>query len=86
MSEMHRGVEPEDFDPREHARYAVEGNDVSQYVGVSPEYMTYSSDVDKPIVGEDTDDDDDDEQDDDEDEKDENESSQSSSNSGMPSF
>lgn len=33
--------------------YAVEGNDTGDYVGVSPEYMTYARDTDKPLRSED---------------------------------
>lgn len=32
-----------------YAPYAVEDNDTSAYVGVSPEYMTYASDTEKPL-------------------------------------
>src|SRR6059058_127963 len=32
------------------APYAVEGNDTSGYVGVSPEYMTYANDTEKPLT------------------------------------
>lgn len=32
--------------------YAVEGNDTTGYVGVSPEYMTYADDRQKPFQGE----------------------------------
>lgn len=34
------------------APYAVEGNDTSAYVGVSPEYMTYANDTEKPLKAE----------------------------------
>lgn len=34
------------------APYAVEDNDTSNYVGVSPEYMTYASDTEKPMRAE----------------------------------
>jgi hypothetical protein len=48
-------VESEDAvrDPEQvYAPYAVEGNDTSAYVGVSPEYMTYSDDTQKPLNAE----------------------------------
>jgi hypothetical protein len=32
--------------------FAVEDNDTSGYVGVSPEYMTYANDTDKPLQAE----------------------------------
>lgn len=32
--------------------FAVEGNDLSGYRGVSPEYATYSNDTDKPLASE----------------------------------
>lgn len=32
--------------------YAVAGNDLSGYVAVSPEYRTYGSDIDKPLMTE----------------------------------
>ena len=32
-----------------YAPFAVEGNDTSGYVGVSPEYMTYASETEKPM-------------------------------------
>lgn len=35
-----------------YAPYAVEGNDLSAYRGVSPEYMTYSDDTSKPFAAE----------------------------------
>lgn len=34
------------------AAYAVEGNDTSQYIGVSPEYMTYANETEKPLAAE----------------------------------
>lgn len=34
------------------APYAVEDNDTSNYVGVSPEYMTYANDTEKPLRAE----------------------------------
>lgn len=43
-------------DTDEHARkiaeedYAVKGNDLSGFKGVSPEYMTYASDTEKPVA------------------------------------
>jgi hypothetical protein len=38
-------------DPEVHGRdYRVEGNDVRDYVGVSPEYKTYANEYDKPIL------------------------------------
>jgi hypothetical protein len=40
-------VNPEDAEAPE-AQWAVEGNEVDNYVGVSPEYMTYANDSDKP--------------------------------------
>lgn len=30
--------------------YRVEGNDVGGYLGVSPEYMTYANDTEKPLL------------------------------------
>jgi hypothetical protein len=36
-----------------YAPFAVEGNDTSAYVGVSPEYMTYANDTEKPYRAED---------------------------------
>lgn len=36
-------------DPEEGRDFRVEGNDISGYVGVDPEYMTYASDTEKPI-------------------------------------
>lgn len=30
--------------------YRVEGNDVSGYIGVSPEYMTYANETEKPLL------------------------------------
>ena len=40
--------------PAEHGprKFAVEGNDLTGYVGVSPEYMTYAEDTHKPLKGE----------------------------------
>jgi hypothetical protein len=35
-----------------YAPFAVEGNDTSAYVGVSPEYMTYSNETEKPLRAE----------------------------------
>lgn len=35
-----------------YAPFAVEGNDTSGYVGVSPEYMTYANETDKPLRSE----------------------------------
>jgi hypothetical protein len=32
--------------------FAVQGNDTSGYVGVSPEYRTYGNDIDKPLMTE----------------------------------
>lgn len=32
--------------------YAVEGNDTSGYIGVSPEYATYANDTEKPLQAE----------------------------------
>lgn len=32
--------------------YAVEGNELDAYVGVSPEYMTYADDTQKPFLAE----------------------------------
>lgn len=32
--------------------FAVEGNDLSGYFGVSPEYMTYANDTDRPFKAE----------------------------------
>lgn len=32
-----------------HSPYAVNGNDTSAYVGVSPEYMTYANETEKPL-------------------------------------
>lgn len=29
--------------------FRVQGNDISDYIGVSPEYMTYANETDKPI-------------------------------------
>lgn len=40
-------VNPEDAE-RPEAQWAVEGNEVDNYVGVSPEYMTYANETDKP--------------------------------------
>lgn len=42
---------PESGDGRS---YAVEGNDLTGYVGVSPEYATYSTDAQKPSWAEDS--------------------------------
>lgn len=33
--------------------FAVEGNDLSGYVGVSPEYRTYANETDKPMLSDD---------------------------------
>lgn len=33
--------------------FAVEGNDTSKFVGVSPEYATYANDTEAPLRGED---------------------------------
>lgn len=30
--------------------YRVEGNDTSGYIGVSPEYMTYANETEKPLL------------------------------------
>lgn len=30
--------------------YRVEGNDVSGYIGVSPEYMTYANETERPLL------------------------------------
>lgn len=30
--------------------YTVEGNDTSGYIGVSPEYMTYANETEKPLL------------------------------------
>lgn len=35
---------------RAEKEYAVKGNDLSGFVGVSPEYMTYASKTEKPSV------------------------------------
>lgn len=35
-----------------YAPYKVEDNDTSAYVGVSPEYMTYANDTEKPLAAE----------------------------------
>lgn len=32
--------------------FAVQGNDISGYVGVSPEYRTYANEIDKPLMTE----------------------------------
>lgn len=40
-----------EFDARAGSPYAVEGNDVSGYKGVSSEYRTYASKVDAPLAG-----------------------------------
>jgi hypothetical protein len=38
-------------DPEVHGRdYRVEGNDVRDYIGVDPEYMTYANETDAPIL------------------------------------
>ena len=31
------------------SRYAVDGNDTSAYVGVSPEYQTYANETERPL-------------------------------------
>lgn len=31
-------------------QYAVKGNDLSGFRGVSPEYMTYANETDKPVA------------------------------------
>lgn len=44
-----RRLESDVAQPAEvYAPFAVEGNDTTDYVGVSPEYMTYASDTEKP--------------------------------------
>lgn len=45
-------VNPEDQAPHdgEVNQYAVEGNDLSGYVGVSPEYATYANETEKPSL------------------------------------
>ena len=39
----------------EHPGYVVEDNDLSGYVGVSPEYQTYADEASKPLVADDDD-------------------------------
>ena len=49
FSELAEAVrDPERDDVNYASRYAVEGNDVSNFVGVSEEYRTYASEVDSP--------------------------------------
>ena len=40
---------PEDDEGRE---YAVEGNELDEYVGANPEYMTYANETEKPYASE----------------------------------
>ncbi len=47
-SETYEG--PKDDNP-EGRDFRVEGNDVSQYVGTSPEYATYANDTEAPLGG-----------------------------------
>lgn len=44
---------PKGETPGEGRSFAVEGNDTSKYVGVSPEYKTYANDTEAPLRGED---------------------------------
>lgn len=51
FSELDEAVQDGELDPDEAypSRYAVEGNDLSNFKGVSEEYRTYASEVDSPL-------------------------------------